>query len=117
MGPRINTRYYEYFARISPDKKYMFFTRANGWGYNSNRDTGDIYWVELKEYLHESYRSLEGMVNGNRRPMKTMLIIFFSDASFQFSYPSITLRTGLLSREAYLKYRVSYLPSAALRAG
>jgi len=70
MGPRINTRYYEYFARISPDKKYMFFTRADGWGYNSNRDTGDIYWVELKEYLHESYRAPEGMVNGHRSPMK-----------------------------------------------
>jgi len=56
MGPRINSRYYEHGARISPDKKYMFFTRANGWWENSNRDTADIYWVELKEYLPESYR-------------------------------------------------------------
>ena len=56
MGPRINTGYYEFGARISPDKKYMFFTRANGWGENSNRDTTDIYWVELKEYIPESYR-------------------------------------------------------------
>jgi hypothetical protein len=56
MGPRINTGYYEYFARISPDKKYLFFTRANGWGENPYRDTSDIYWVELKEYLPESYR-------------------------------------------------------------
>jgi hypothetical protein len=56
MGPRINTRYFEWGARISPDKKYMFFTRANGWGYNSNSDTSDIYWVALKEYLPESYR-------------------------------------------------------------
>jgi len=70
MGPRINTGYYEYFARISPDKKYLFFIRANGWGYNSNSDTGDIYWVELKEYLPESYRSPEGTVNDNRSPMK-----------------------------------------------
>ena len=56
MGPKINTRYFEWGARISPDKKYMFFTRSNGWGLNSNSDTGDIYWVELKEYLPESYR-------------------------------------------------------------
>jgi hypothetical protein len=56
LGPRINSAYLEYCARISPDKKYLFFTRANGWGYNSNDDTGDIYWVELKEYLPESYR-------------------------------------------------------------
>jgi hypothetical protein len=56
MGPKINTRYFEWGARISPDKKYMFFTRSNGWGMNSSSDTGDIYWVELKEYLPESYR-------------------------------------------------------------
>jgi hypothetical protein len=56
MGPRINSRYFEFGARISPDKKYMFFTRSNGWSENSNRDTSDIYWVELKEYLPESYR-------------------------------------------------------------
>ncbi len=56
MGPRINTGYYEFGARISPDKKYMFFTRSNGWGVYSYCDTADIYWVELKEYLPESYR-------------------------------------------------------------
>ncbi len=56
MGPRINSRYFEIGAVISPDKKYMFFTRSNGWWENSSRDTSDIYWVELKEYLPESYR-------------------------------------------------------------
>jgi len=56
MGPKINTRNYEIGARISPDKKYMFFIRSNGWRFNSNSDTFDIYWVELKEYLPESYR-------------------------------------------------------------
>ena len=56
MGPRINSRYYEFGARISPDKKYMFFNRSNGWNLNRVTDTADIYWVELKEYLPESYR-------------------------------------------------------------
>jgi len=56
MGPRINTRYFEWGARISPDKKCMFFTRSTGWDLNSSSDTSDIYWVELKEYLPESYR-------------------------------------------------------------
>ena len=56
MGPRINSGYYEFGARISPDKKYMFFTRSNGWYVNSYSDTSDIYWVELKEYLPESHR-------------------------------------------------------------
>jgi hypothetical protein len=54
LGPRINTIYIEHGPRISPDKKYLFFNRSNGWDrriYNS-----DIYWVELKEYLPESYR-------------------------------------------------------------
>ncbi|MFZ2146557.1 MAG: hypothetical protein WAV28_04985 [Sedimentisphaerales bacterium] len=56
MGPRINSGYYEHGARISPDKKYMFFDRSNGWNLNRATDTADIYWVELKEYLPESYR-------------------------------------------------------------
>ncbi len=56
MGPRINSAYFEFSPRISPDKKYMFFTRSNGWWENRYRDTSDIYWVELKEYLPESYR-------------------------------------------------------------
>jgi len=56
MGPRINSGYYEFGARISPDKKYMFFTRSTGWNLGLVRDKGDIYWVELKEYLPESYR-------------------------------------------------------------
>ena len=56
MGPGINSGYYEYGARISPDKKYMFFTRSTGWNLALRRDKGDIYWVELKEYLPESYR-------------------------------------------------------------
>ena len=56
MGPGINTEYYEIAARISSDKKYMFFTRSTGWNLRPVSDTGDIYWVELKEYLPESYR-------------------------------------------------------------
>jgi len=56
MGPKINSGYFEFGARISPDKKYMFFTRSNGWLENPYHDTSDIYWVELKEYLPESHR-------------------------------------------------------------
>ena len=54
MGPRINSQYYEYGAKISPDKKYLFFNRSGGW--DPRVYAGDIYWVELKEYLPESYR-------------------------------------------------------------
>jgi len=54
LGPRINTAYIEHGPRISPDKKYLFFNRSNGW--RQNISISDIYWVELKEYLPESYR-------------------------------------------------------------
>ena len=57
MGSRINSRrYHEWGASISPDKKYLFFTRSNGWGDDSNSNSADIYWVELKDYLPESHR-------------------------------------------------------------
>ena len=54
LGPRINTAFIEHGPRVSPDKKYLFFNRSNGW--NTRIHTGNIYWVELKEYLPESYR-------------------------------------------------------------
>jgi len=54
MGPRVNSEYHEHGPRISPDKKYLFFNRSGGW--DPRIYTSDIYWVELKEYLPESYR-------------------------------------------------------------
>jgi hypothetical protein len=56
LGPRINTPYIEHGPRISPDKKYLFFNRSNGWDPRVYNVVSDIYWVELKEYLPESYR-------------------------------------------------------------
>ncbi len=56
LGPRINTAYIEHGPRISPDKKYLFFNRSNGWDYRIYSVYSYIYWVELKEYLPESYR-------------------------------------------------------------
>jgi Tol biopolymer transport system component len=54
MGPRINSKFIEHSPRISPDKKFLFFTRSDGW--DPRKHSADIYWVELKEYLPESYR-------------------------------------------------------------
>ena len=54
LGPRINSTYIEHSPRISPDKKYLFFTRSNGW--DPRRYSADIYWVALKEYLPGSHR-------------------------------------------------------------
>jgi hypothetical protein len=56
LGPKVNSGYIEFGGRISPDKKYLFFTRSTGWNLVPGRDTADIYWVALKEYLPESYR-------------------------------------------------------------
>ena len=49
LGPRVNSAYHDFGSYISPDKKYLFFSRRTGG--NSSRDAADIYWVELKEYL------------------------------------------------------------------
>jgi hypothetical protein len=56
LGPRINSGFYEQGARISPDKKYLFFNRSNGWDPRIYSVHSDICWVEFKEYLPESYR-------------------------------------------------------------
>jgi hypothetical protein len=49
LGPGINSPKHQLGPYISPDNKYLFFTRCNG--SNPYTDTADIYWVELKEYL------------------------------------------------------------------
>jgi Tol biopolymer transport system component len=49
LGPRVNSTQLEFASCISPDKKYLFFTRSSGW--DPRIHTADIYWVELKEYL------------------------------------------------------------------
>jgi hypothetical protein len=56
LGPKVNSAYIEFGGRISPDKKYLFFTRSTGWNLVPGRDTADIYWVALEEYLPVSYR-------------------------------------------------------------
>ncbi len=73
LGPRINTPYYEHGARISPDKKYLFFNRSNGW--DPTKYTADIYWVELKDYLSESYRASEGLANGHRGTVEARSVV------------------------------------------
>ncbi|MBI5220084.1 MAG: putative Ig domain-containing protein [Bacteroidia bacterium] len=42
LGPKINTNKIEWGSYISPDNKYYFFSRPNGWGPNI---AADIYWV------------------------------------------------------------------------
>jgi hypothetical protein len=54
LGPRVNSTFLDICPHISPDKKYLFFTRSNG--FDPRKYSADIYWVELKEYLPESYR-------------------------------------------------------------
>ncbi len=54
LGARVNSIYHDFGAHITADKKYLFFSRRTGG--NSSRDTADVYWVELKEYLPESHR-------------------------------------------------------------
>lgn len=39
MGPKVNTKFAERFAKVSPDGKYLFFGRNTGSGF-------DIYWID-----------------------------------------------------------------------
>jgi hypothetical protein len=55
LGPKINSAYIEFSPRISPDKKYLFFNRCNGW--DPRIYYSYIYWVELKEYLPPKFSS------------------------------------------------------------
>ena len=56
LGPKINSAYIEFGPRISPDKKYLFFNRSNGWDPRKHGVHSYIYWVALEEYLPEAYR-------------------------------------------------------------
>ncbi|MCP4723662.1 MAG: hypothetical protein GY863_01425 [bacterium] len=49
MGDPINTRIVEYCPQVTPDGKYLFFTR-----YNPETKNGDIYWMDAK--VIEQYR-------------------------------------------------------------
>jgi Tol biopolymer transport system component len=48
MGDKINSSGYDTCPMLSPDGKYLFFTR------NINRN-GDIYWVDAK--VIETFKS------------------------------------------------------------
>jgi hypothetical protein len=44
MGPQINTKGFELAPYISPDEKYLFFTRRDKY---NEASTSDIYWVSM----------------------------------------------------------------------
>jgi len=54
LCPRVNSAYLDICPYISPDKKYLFFTRSDG--FDPRKHSANIYWVELKEHLPESHR-------------------------------------------------------------
>jgi hypothetical protein len=42
LGPDVNLKYHERFPGVSPDGRFLFFTRPNG------KNNGDIYWVDAR---------------------------------------------------------------------
>jgi len=53
LGPKVNTKYGEGIATVSPDGKYLFF-------YRSKVNNGDIYWIDfiqLKKEIRENVNS------------------------------------------------------------
>ncbi|MGD2095858.1 MAG: right-handed parallel beta-helix repeat-containing protein [Phycisphaerales bacterium] len=59
LGPPINTSIIESAAFISPDRKYLFFTRDSG-------ITSDIYWVSVKAFLPDPDGPVFNMMTGQR---------------------------------------------------
>jgi len=56
LGEKINTRAYEMAASISPDGRYLFFTRHGR--------EADIYWVDLQAVLSNLSESIENPDKG-----------------------------------------------------
>jgi hypothetical protein len=61
LGPRVNSTKHQLGPYISPDNKYLFFTRCDG--SNPYTDTADIYWVSLKTYLPDPYGPMVSQTN------------------------------------------------------
>jgi len=58
LGSRVNTSYHENCAMVTPDGKYLFFTRA-----------GDIYWVDARIIIaRHSRNQTGGAALQSRRP-------------------------------------------------
>ena len=46
LGPKVNTKYGEGLATVSPDEKFLFF-------YRDIDGTGDIYWTDFAQLKKE----------------------------------------------------------------
>jgi Tol biopolymer transport system component len=55
LGPRINTKYYEYSARVSPDGRYLFFCRGFG---NLQRPNKRLNYRQLMRLLNSPRNGL-----------------------------------------------------------
>jgi len=60
LGAPINTDAFEGTPTISPDGKYLFFHRRNGW------ISSDIYWVSVKAFLPDPNGPVFNMMTGQR---------------------------------------------------
>ncbi len=63
LGPHFNTAAYENGSTISPDGKFLFFTRRQDW--NTNIDS-DIYWVSVKAFLPDPNGPIFNVMTGQR---------------------------------------------------
>ncbi|MGH9201144.1 MAG: hypothetical protein ACRD2A_07905 [Vicinamibacterales bacterium] len=47
LGSTINTEHTDYCPMVTPDGKYLFFSRRHGASW-SEATAGDVYWVDVK---------------------------------------------------------------------
>ncbi|TYA71702.1 hypothetical protein FUA24_19275 [Seonamhaeicola marinus] len=48
LGKKINSKYVEFSPSISPDGKYLFFSRRSWIDKNMKEQESDIYWVSTE---------------------------------------------------------------------
>jgi len=70
LGDRVNTAAHEWCPMVTPDGKYLFFSRYFGkfgkdWGDGGD---GEVYWVDIR--ILEQFRSQDGRSETNRQSFK-----------------------------------------------
>ncbi len=73
MGPAINSPFFERFAKLSPDGKYLFFGSSRG--EKEGHPGFDIYWIDagIIEELRQSFVNTVPIDNVNGRALLTAL--------------------------------------------
>ncbi|MCX6150464.1 MAG: T9SS type A sorting domain-containing protein [Ignavibacteriales bacterium] len=68
LGSQINTSYWEGCSSLSPDGKYIFFSR-----YNDIKEKGDIYWARIDDAINSLRPTVDVKENKTEMPNEIQL--------------------------------------------